>query len=570
MAAPKTVKTYDLNGTLKDFPITFEYLARKFVTVTLIGTDRRELVLNTDYRFSTPTQITTMRSSGWGPGDGYDLIEIRRLTSATDRLVDFADGSILRAFDLNTSQIQSLHIAEEARDLTADTIGVNDEGNLDARAKRIVNVADPVEDGDVVTLRYEKAWAASTLGNKTASEVARVGSEAARDLALTYRNSAQAADTHATSTVALIADMRDDAEASEAAAEAAASIAVAQVSLATTQATNSANSATASANSATASATAKTASEAARDAASTSATQAASAGVQLGMVMWGNRPHPFTGFAVDDGQELSRATYPDFAAMLDAGLLPVVSEATWQADVTKRGCFVALSSTGNFRMRDLNGVSAGSLGANFLRGGNDAATVLKRDQLQGFAVPSISAVTPIDVASSGTPNRYSTTPSNRAPITDGINGTPRLGTETYPTHATGAWMTRLFGVITPLGSAEAASLATAYASLASRATALESVTSVAKITYDVVAGVLRRQAGIGLTVTKLDSQNVRVTFTSPMPDAYYGVQATVHIVSSGATSVAVLNKTANSFDLRGLAGGSAFNFGGELYVTIDK
>lgn len=192
MAAPKTVKTYDLNGTLKDFPITFEYLARKFITVTLIGTDRRELILNTDYRFSTPTQITTLRSAAWGSADNYELIEIRRLTSATDRLVDFADGSILRAFDLNTSQIQSLHIAEEARDLTADTIGVNDEGNLDARAKRIVNVADPVDPGDVVTLRYEQDWAASTLSNKIASETARTGSEAARDLANTYKSNALA------------------------------------------------------------------------------------------------------------------------------------------------------------------------------------------------------------------------------------------------------------------------------------------------------------------------------------------------------------------------------------------
>lgn len=190
MAAPKTVKTYDLNGTLKDFPITFEYLARKFVTVTLIGTDRQELVLNTDYRFSTPTQITTLRAAGWGPGDGYDLIEIRRLTSATDRLVDFADGSILRAFDLNTSQIQSLHIAEEARDLTADTIGVDDNGNLDARAKRIVNVADPVDPGDAVTLRYEQDHAASTLGNKLASEAARDIALGARDTTLTYRDAA--------------------------------------------------------------------------------------------------------------------------------------------------------------------------------------------------------------------------------------------------------------------------------------------------------------------------------------------------------------------------------------------
>ncbi|WP_152687712.1 phage tail fiber domain-containing protein, partial [Pseudomonas fildesensis] len=36
MAAPKTVLTYPLNGAQRDFPIPFEYLARKFVVVTLI------------------------------------------------------------------------------------------------------------------------------------------------------------------------------------------------------------------------------------------------------------------------------------------------------------------------------------------------------------------------------------------------------------------------------------------------------------------------------------------------------------------------------------------------------
>ena len=166
--APKTVRTYTLDGTKKDFTIPFEYLARKFVTVTLIGTTRKELVLITDYRFTTSTQITTNKA--WGPGDGYEMIEIRRLTSATERLVDFADGSILRAYDLNISQVQSLHIAEEARDLTADTIAVNNDGDLDARGRRIVNLADAALDGDAVTLRQEKAWSASALNQANRSE----------------------------------------------------------------------------------------------------------------------------------------------------------------------------------------------------------------------------------------------------------------------------------------------------------------------------------------------------------------------------------------------------------------
>ena len=136
MAAPKTVLTYPLNGAQKDFTIPFEYLARKFIAVTLIGKTRQTLTLNSDYRFTSRTNVTTTKA--WGPGDQFTSIEIRRVTSATDRLVDFADGSILRAYDLNTSQVQSLHIAEEARDLTADTIAVNNDGDLDARGRRLV------------------------------------------------------------------------------------------------------------------------------------------------------------------------------------------------------------------------------------------------------------------------------------------------------------------------------------------------------------------------------------------------------------------------------------------------
>lgn len=161
MAVPKTVLTYPLNGSLKDFTIPFEYLARKFVTVTLIGTTRQVLVASTDYRFSAKTLITLTRA--WGPADGFDNIEIRRITSATERLVDYNDGSILRAYDLNTSQIQAIHIAEEGRDLTADTIGIDASGNLDARGRRIINVADPTDIGDAVSRRYMLAYVSAAL-----------------------------------------------------------------------------------------------------------------------------------------------------------------------------------------------------------------------------------------------------------------------------------------------------------------------------------------------------------------------------------------------------------------------
>lgn len=186
----RTVMTYPLNGSTVDFGITFEYLARKFVSVTLIGKDRKELVLNQDFRFTTKTQITTTRA--WSPSDGYTMIEIRRVTSATERLVDFSDGSILRAYDLNIAQVQTLHVAEEARDLTADTIGVNNDGNLDARGRKIVNVGDATNPDEAVNLGQIQRWNESALNSaKNARD--------SEDRAWQHRESARVSDEHATS-----------------------------------------------------------------------------------------------------------------------------------------------------------------------------------------------------------------------------------------------------------------------------------------------------------------------------------------------------------------------------------
>ncbi|WP_339542525.1 hypothetical protein [Pseudomonas sp. JAI120] len=251
----------------------------------------------------------------------------------------------------------------------------------------------------------------------------------------------------------------------------------AQAALSAQGASLSAGSAAGSASAAAGSATAAAGSA---TSAAASALSASNSGIQLGMSAWGHRPQPFAGFALDDGQELDRALYPDFAAALDAGLLPTVTQAQWAADPANRACFVAVSSAGKFRMRDRNGVSVGSYGPVFERGGNGSTSLILRDQIQSHG-HALYATTQQAQGGSNNSRLLDATsntvvmPANtvRSPIDDGVGGTTRTGTETYPTHATGAWMTKLFGVITPLGSAEAASLATAYASMASRISALE-------------------------------------------------------------------------------------------------
>lgn len=193
--AIKTVLTYNLDGTTKDFNIPFEYLARKFVVVTLIGVDRKVLTLNQDYRFATRTTLST--TVAWGQAQGYTQIEIRRYTSATERLVDFTDGSILRAYDLNVSQVQTLHVAEEARDLTADTIGVNNDGHLDARGRRIVNLANAVDDRDAIPLGQLKTMNQNAWDARNQSETFKNQAQGFRNEAEASRSAAEAAKDRA-------------------------------------------------------------------------------------------------------------------------------------------------------------------------------------------------------------------------------------------------------------------------------------------------------------------------------------------------------------------------------------
>lgn len=188
----KTVMTYPLNGTTREFNIPFEYLARKFVQVTLVGVDRKVLTLNTDYRFATKTTIATTQA--WGPAQGYQQIEIRRYTSATERLVDFTDGSILRAYDLNISQIQTMHVAEEARDLTADTIGVNNAGHLDARGRRIVNLANAVDDRDAVPFGQLKSMDQNAYDSMNKANQYKGEAKGFRDESESFRDAAEASN----------------------------------------------------------------------------------------------------------------------------------------------------------------------------------------------------------------------------------------------------------------------------------------------------------------------------------------------------------------------------------------
>lgn len=167
-----TIIIYEGDGTTTDFTVPFDYLKKSFVTVrlgtgnTLTGGDYGDT--GSDYYFLDKTTIRLKVA----PASG-EALTIRRHTSATERVVTFKDASILKATDLDTSQVQAFHIAEEGRDILEDSLSVNREGNWDAKGKRIINVGTPEADSDAMTYGIYKADALGALHSKIAAEKAR-------------------------------------------------------------------------------------------------------------------------------------------------------------------------------------------------------------------------------------------------------------------------------------------------------------------------------------------------------------------------------------------------------------
>ena len=183
-----TIATYQGTGATTDFNVPFDYLAKKFVKVTV---DSREK-LGGDYGDTTKDYFfvdkTTIRFNT-APASGTEII-IRRYTSATDRIVSFKDASVLKAKDLDVSTIQTIHIAEEGRDIINDALIVDKEGNWDAKGKRIVNVGDPIDDNDAITLKFYKEDAKGAYQ-------AKLDAEAARDAAKVSETKAKASEVNA-------------------------------------------------------------------------------------------------------------------------------------------------------------------------------------------------------------------------------------------------------------------------------------------------------------------------------------------------------------------------------------
>ena len=132
-----------------NFP--FPYLSKQFVKVRVDHANASTLLeYNRDYTIEGQTLTLTPVQ----PFVSGATLCIYRQTP-TGNLVDFSDGSLLLASEMDKLSTQLLHVEEENSDLIASTGMFADADNAwQGQGRRIKNLSDPQQPQDVVTLNY--------------------------------------------------------------------------------------------------------------------------------------------------------------------------------------------------------------------------------------------------------------------------------------------------------------------------------------------------------------------------------------------------------------------------------
>ena len=149
---------YTGNGSTDAYSVPFSYRAQADVAVTIDG------VATSAFTWNGAGTVITFTS----PPADTSSIEIRRTTSQGTRLIDYADGSVLKENDLDTDSTQAFMMGQEAIDDANDRIKLDStDFQWDAQSKRVKNVADPTAAQDAATKNYlENTWLSDA--NKTA------------------------------------------------------------------------------------------------------------------------------------------------------------------------------------------------------------------------------------------------------------------------------------------------------------------------------------------------------------------------------------------------------------------
>lgn len=207
------------------------------------------------------------------------------------------------------------------------------------------------------------------------------------------------------------------------------------------------------------------------------------------LVMLPNRRSSPTGVIKADGQWLNNATAQFPAVVADLGSatpsVPVTPAENWEVDPLSRASWVWDAVNDRIRVPDWNGMQGGSLGPLMFRGDGTlgfAPGTVRQDQLGPMMYVNSTLATATNAYMQNVAAApYAALPrlgtASSAPVSGTSTGEKWItntGSETFGKHGVGSWGVVLFGAVSNPGAADAAALATSYANLSGRLSALES------------------------------------------------------------------------------------------------
>ena len=189
-----------------NFP--FPYLSKQFVKVRVDHANTSTLLeYNRDYTIEGQTLTLTPVQ----PFVSGATLCIYRQTP-TGSLVDFSDGSLLLASEMDRLSTQLLHVEEENSDLIASTgMFADDDNAWQGQGRRIKNLSDPQQPQDVVTLNYLDG-----VGVARQDELQRIEQavRADKESTLSFKNEAASSAQDAAASVSASAQSAAASEAS--------------------------------------------------------------------------------------------------------------------------------------------------------------------------------------------------------------------------------------------------------------------------------------------------------------------------------------------------------------------
>ena len=135
----------------------------------------------TTVTIETNTRLNAVTDSSITSISSGDVLKVRRISNRTTKNVDYAPGSVIRETDLDNSNTQIMHVAQEAIDIALNSIQLDGDNKFNANdgvSNRVIkNIAAPASANDAVTKTYlEDTWLTSADKTNSAT-VAGISSE---------------------------------------------------------------------------------------------------------------------------------------------------------------------------------------------------------------------------------------------------------------------------------------------------------------------------------------------------------------------------------------------------------